>query len=117
MRSADAGICPLARGRQTRILAAWVAAAWLGFAPLAGATEALAREKGCMGCHAVDKAVVGPSFKDVATRYAKTPGAVGMVSRHIREGIQGAWGDMRMPAQGHLQATEAEFLAKWLLGR
>ena len=70
-----------------------------------------------MGCHAVDKPVVGPAFKAVALRYAKTPGAVPMVARHIREGIGGAWGDLRMPAQDHVQPTEADTLAQWVLGR
>lgn len=117
MPSADIAPQATERGRRLRHLMALAAAGWFGLASTAGATETLAREKGCMGCHAVDKPVAGPAFKDVAARYAKTPVAVGMVSWHIREGIQGAWGDMRMPAQNHVQAAEAEALAKWLLGR
>lgn len=83
----------------------------------AHADEALAKAKGCMGCHAVSQKVVGPSFTEVAARYAKTPAAPGMVARNIRSGWKGAWGDVAMPAQDHVSEAEAELLARWVLAQ
>ncbi|MGE0499248.1 MAG: c-type cytochrome, partial [Ramlibacter sp.] len=37
---------------------------------------ALATSKNCMACHAVDKKLVGPAYKDVAAKYAGDKGAV-----------------------------------------
>jgi len=34
------------------------------------AAEALMTKSGCVACHAVDKKVIGPAFKDVAAKYA-----------------------------------------------
>lgn len=91
----------------------------LGLAGLmpAHADEALARAKGCMGCHAISQKVVGPSFAAVAARYAKTPAAPAMVAKNILVGWQGAWGDVPMPAQDHVSAAEAELLARWVLAQ
>ena len=44
------------------------------------ADQALATAKNCMACHAVDKKVVGPSFKDVAAKYAKQKDAADMLA-------------------------------------
>ena len=44
-------------------------------ASVATADEALAKAKLCTGCHAVDKKVVGPAYKDVAAKYAGKAGA------------------------------------------
>src|SRR5262249_21143974 len=40
-----------------------------GLAAPALADLQLAQSKNCMACHAVDKKVIGPSFKDVAAKY------------------------------------------------
>ena len=48
-----------------------LAAAGLMTANAAMADLALAQKKNCMACHAVDKKVVGPAYKDVAAKYAK----------------------------------------------
>jgi cytochrome c len=97
---------------------AWFLA--LGLAALGTAARAnpeLAREKGCLGCHALEQRVVGPAFAEVAKRYVGKPAALGSVSKHIREGLKGAWGEFPMPAQPHVQAAEAETLARWILQR
>ena len=89
----------------------------LGLAGLmpAQADEALARAKGCMGCHAIGQKVVGPSFAAVAARYAKTPAAPTMVAKNILGGWRGARGEVPMPAQDHVSVAEAELLARWVL--
>jgi cytochrome c len=44
-------------------------AASVAFAGAAQASEALAKDKGCLGCHAVDAKKMGPSFKDASAKY------------------------------------------------
>ena len=81
----------------------------------ARANEELARKHACLACHAVDKKVLGPAFLDVAARYAKTPAAVDVIARNIRNGVKGSWGDMTMPAQPQLSEADATALARWVL--
>jgi cytochrome c len=79
------------------------------------ANEALARKSGCLGCHAVASTLVGPSFKDVAAKYADQPDAKTLLNQSIRAGGQGKWGDMPMPPQAHLPAADTQKLATWIL--
>ena len=103
------------RGRAGWLLAIALVLASVG--PAARANPELARDKGCLGCHAVEQRVVGPGFAEVAKRYAGKPAALDTVSKHIREGLKGAWGEMPMPAQPHVKPAEAEALARWILAR
>jgi cytochrome c len=81
------------------------------------ASPELAREKVCMGCHAVDRKLIGPSFKDVAARYAGQPDAVARLSERIIKGGSGAWGVVPMPANPRLSPEDARTLAIWVLGQ
>jgi cytochrome c len=51
------------------LLIAAAVAASVAFAGAAQASEALAKDKGCLGCHAVDAKKMGPSFKDASAKY------------------------------------------------
>jgi cytochrome c len=51
----------------------------------------------CQSCHAVDKTLAGPSFRDIAKHYASDPNARGEVSTNILNGSTGAWGPTPMP--------------------
>jgi cytochrome c len=50
----------------------------------------------CQQCHAMDKAGVGPSFRDIAKRYASDPNAPSELATHIKNGSTGAWGPTPM---------------------
>jgi cytochrome c len=50
------------------------------------ADQALAASKNCMACHAVDKKLVGPSYKDVAAKYAGQKDAVDKLQRRLGPG-------------------------------
>jgi Cytochrome c551/c552 len=54
--------------------------------------EALAKAKGCYACHDVNAKKVGPSFKDIAKRFAGKPDAVAILSERIKKGGVGEWG-------------------------
>ena len=79
------------------------------------ADQALATAKNCMACHAVDKKVVGPSFKDVAAKYAKQTDAADMLGAKIIKGGSGVWGPVPMPANAQVNPADAKKLATWIL--
>jgi cytochrome c len=92
--------------------------ATLGLSMLSGAALAnadLAKAKNCLACHAADKKVVGPAYKDVAAKYAADKDAVAKLSKKIREGGVGNWGQIPMPANPQVSEAEAQTLAKWVL--
>ena len=76
---------------------------------------ALATSKNCMACHAVDKKVVGPAYKDVAAKYAGQKDAVDKLSTKILKGGSGVWGPVPMPANTQVNEAEAKKLATWVL--
>lgn len=79
------------------------------------ADQALATAKNCMTCHAVDKKLVGPAYKEVAGKYAGQGGAVDKLAAKIVKGSQGVWGPVPMPANGQVNEAEAKKLAAWIL--
>jgi len=78
------------------------------------ASQDLANKKGCMACHAVDKKLVGPSYKDIAAKYAKDKDAVTKMATKIKAGGSGVWGPVPMPAN-NVTPEEAKALATWVL--
>ncbi|MFB0914749.1 MAG: cytochrome C', partial [Burkholderiaceae bacterium] len=91
-----------------RILIA-IAATTLLAAP-AMADMALAKSKNCMACHAVDRKLVGPSYKDVAAKYAGDAAAADKLAAKIMKGGSGVWGAIPMPANPQVSAAEANIL-------
>lgn len=79
------------------------------------ADQALATAKNCMACHAVDKKLVGPAYKDVAAKYAGQKDAVDKLSVKIMKGGAGVWGPVPMPANTQVSDAEAKKLATWVL--
>lgn len=85
-------------------------------APTAGAAaEALAKEKGCMACHGVDKGIVGPAYKDVAKKYAGQADAEAALIAKVKAGGKGVWGAVPMPPQAHLSDEEIQTIVRWIL--
>jgi cytochrome c len=87
----------------------------LFFSQLAFADAALATSKNCMACHAVDKKLLGPSYKDVAAKYAGQKDAVDKLALKIIKGGSGVWGAIPMPANAQVNEAEAKKLATWIL--
>ena len=75
----------------------------------------LAKAKNCMACHAVDKKLVGPAFKDVASKYAGQADAVEKLSQKVIKGGSGTWGPVPMPANPQVSADEAKQLVQWIM--
>ena len=75
----------------------------------------LATAKNCMACHAAATKLVGPSYKDVAAKYAVQKDAVDKLSVKIIKGGAGVWGPVPMPANAQVSAEEAKKLATWVM--
>ena len=94
--------------------AAILLAAGLLLAPAAHADEALAKGKGCTACHANDKKVIGPAYKDVAKKYKGDAKAPAMLAVKIVKGGQGVWGPIPMPPN-QVTDDEAKKLVAWIM--
>jgi cytochrome c len=81
------------------------------------ASADLAKAKNCMACHAIDKKLVGPSYKDVAAKYKDDKSAVDKLASKIRAGGTGVWGQVPMPANTQVSEAEAKTLAGWVLSQ
>lgn len=79
------------------------------------ADMALANSKNCMACHAVEKKLVGPSYKDIATKYAGQADAVDKLSGKVIKGGSGVWGPVPMPANAQVSDADAKKLVTWIL--
>ena len=90
-------------------------AALVAVAAPAMADQALATAKNCMACHAVDKKLVGPAYKEVAAKYAGQKDAVDKLAVKIMKGGSGVWGPVPMPANAQVNEAEAKKLAAWVL--
>ena len=96
-----------------------VALAALGLAAAAlpaAANEELAKKSGCMACHAMDKKIVGPSFKEVAAKYRGDKTAEAKLVDKVKKGGAGVWGQVPMPPNSpQVKDADITTLVKWIL--
>jgi cytochrome c len=92
-----------------------IAVACAAIAGPASAQLDLAQKKNCTACHALDKKLVGPAYKDVAAKYAGQKDAADKLAEKIQKGGSGVWGPVPMPANPQVSAAEAKQLAAWVL--
>lgn len=88
--------------------------------PLSSTTDKLKKplqlkDNNCLTCHAVDAAVVGPAFKDIAAKYKKNPNALKNVMTKIKNGGSGDWGEMEMPPQPQIKDSDLKIISQWIL--
>ena len=81
------------------------------------ANPQLAQQKNCLACHAVDKKLVGPAYKDVAAQYAGQKDAVDKLTQKVLKGGAGVWGAVPMPANPQVTEAEAKQLVQWILSQ
>lgn len=80
----------------------------------ADATQ-LAKKNNCFACHAIDKKVIGPAFRDVAAKYRGDSGAEARLSDKIAKGGSGVWGVMVMPPSPQVSEADRKILARFVL--
>lgn len=69
----------------------------------------------CLACHQLDKRVVGPSFREIAARYAGDNGASGRLTVKIKQGGSGVWGTVPMPPNPAVSDADLQQLVNWIL--
>lgn len=75
----------------------------------------IAQGNACMGCHAVDRKLVGPSFQQVAARYKGNPQAQAVLMRKVKDGGSGVWGVIPMPAHPAMSDADIRAVVDWVL--
>jgi len=89
-----------------------------GFAYAADPVEALAQKNGCLMCHGLQNAVLGPSYKDVAQKYKDDKAAEARLVEKVKAGGGGVWGKMPMPANSpKVKDDDIKTIVKWILTR
>lgn len=77
--------------------------------------QRLLEANGCVGCHAPDRKIVGPAFREIAAKYAGDGTAAARLAQKIRQGGQGAWGNVPMPPNPGLSDADLQNVVGWLL--
>jgi len=77
--------------------------------------KAVANKNGCAGCHAADKKMVGPSWRDIAARYKGGDQAALIAS--VRAGGKGTWGNVAMPAQPRISDADLKAVLAWAMSQ
>jgi cytochrome c len=98
-----------------KMSAACMLAALAMMAGSAQANEKLAQASGCMTCHGIDKKVIGPSFKEVATKYRNDKSAEAALIKKVKAGGKGVWGEVPMPPNPHVKDPDVKTLVEWIL--
>jgi cytochrome c len=97
-----------------KILSLAAVAACVAAMPAAASLE-LAQKNACTACHAVDKKLVGPAYKDVANKYRDDPKAQAKLEEKVKKGSVGVWGQVPMPPNSHVSDADVKTLVKWIL--
>jgi cytochrome c len=79
------------------------------------AQEDLAKKYNCLACHAVDKKVVGPAYKDVANKYRGDKTAEAKLMDKVKKGGVGVWGQIPMPPNTSVPDADVKKLVDWIL--
>lgn len=99
-----------------RFVALSVAALALAAAAPAQASDALAKKYACVACHVVKgPKTVGPSYADVAKKYAGQKGAEAKLVEKVKKGGTGVWGQVPMPPNPSVPDADLHALVKWVL--
>ncbi len=91
-------------------------AAGLALAGPAAADLKLAQKEGCLGCHTVEKKLVGPAWKDVSAKYRGDTAAEAKLLIKVRAGGKGNWGDIVQPPNTTTSDADLKILVKFVLG-
>ncbi len=101
----------------TNALIAGMILAGLFTAGGASASLELAQKSACMACHAVDKKMVGPAYKDIAAKYKGDKTAEAKLFEKVKKGGSGVWGQIPMPPNATVKDEDIRTLVKWVLSQ
>jgi cytochrome c len=77
---------------------------------------ALISKSDCLTCHKIDEKLTGPSYRDVANKYADLPDTiVAHLAGKIMKGGNGVWGEVMMLPHTAISQADAEAMVKYIL--
>ena len=77
--------------------------------------EKLIAKSDCIGCHKLDKKLIGPSYLEIAKKYPLTDKNVAYLTGKIIKGGSGVWGAIPMSAHASLKKDDAISMATYIL--
>ena len=77
--------------------------------------QTLMQRNNCTACHLINRHQYGPTFNEVAVRYAGNADAVAMLATKIRAGGTGVWGEDVMPPQPNVSEADARTIAELVM--
>ena len=77
--------------------------------------EKLIAKSDCIGCHKIDKKLIGPSYLDIAKKYPLNDKSINYLASKIIKGGSGVWGTIPMAAHSTLKKEDAKLMAKYIL--
>jgi cytochrome c len=77
--------------------------------------ERLIAKSDCVGCHKLDKKLIGPAYTEIAKKYPNNDKNVNYLAGKIIKGGSGVWGTMPMSAHSSLKKDDAKSMAKYIL--
>ncbi|SAL47898.1 cytochrome c-551 [Caballeronia peredens] len=83
--------------------------------PAAADAIAIARSNACMGCHAIDRKLVGPSFQQIAEKYKGDAQAGARLEKKVKNGGAGVWGSIPMPSHPKMSDADIRTVVAWVL--
>ena len=81
----------------------------------AAKAQEIATKNACMGCHQVDKKLVGPAYKEVAAKYKGDKTAMAKLTDKVKKGGSGVWGPVPMPANPNISDADVKTVLEWIL--
>lgn len=99
----------------TRAISIAIASVLVLLCGTARASADLARSRNCLACHATDRKLVGPAFRNIAAKYASDREAAQRLTSKVRDGGSGVWGQVPMPPNPQVSPEEADALVRWIL--
>lgn len=70
----------------------------------------------CFTCHKVDEPLTGPTYRDVANKYAdQAPAIIPQLAEKIIKGGTGVWGQVPMLPHPAISQADAEKMVKYIL--
>ena len=77
--------------------------------------DKLIQASDCKSCHDIDRKVVGPTYRDIAKKYAGQTDAPEKLAHSVRQGGSGNWGQIPMTPHPNVKDADLTRIVAWIL--
>jgi cytochrome c len=75
----------------------------------------LIAQSDCLTCHKVEEKLVGPSYREVANKYASDEQTKALLAEKIIKGGKGVWGEIAMTPHPAITEEDAKAMVTYIL--